>query len=253
MSVIEILMTLALGPALYLQGRYVRRRIPRLPEPRGDRSGRVEAGVNNAPSLRMLIVGDSAAAGVGVGTQDVALSGRLLAELRVDHGLEWRLEARTGATTRQTISRLGRLFPTGQTGFDLLITSLGVNDVTSNVSLNQWLASQRELRQLARERLGVRLLIITAVPPIGLFPALPHPLRWYLGQRANRFNSCLAADLLTEEDTCFLDLRFSLDPTLMAVDGFHPGPVIYAEWARRAASLIRANYAHLQPQLPVPN
>jgi lysophospholipase L1-like esterase len=253
MSGIEYLMTIALGPALYLQGRYVRRRIPRLPEPRGERSGRLVAEIDTATPLRMLIAGDSAAAGVGANSQDEALSGRLLAELSGDHGLEWRLEARTGATTRQTISRLGRLIRTGQPAFDLLITSLGVNDVTANVGLSQWLASQRELRQLARERLGVRLLIITSVPPIGLFPALPHPLRWYLGQRADRFNTCLAEDLQSEDDACFLDLRFSLDPALMAVDGFHPGPVIYAEWARRAASLIRANQPRLQRQPQTPD
>ena len=65
---------IALGPLLLLQGRRVRRSVPRLPEPTGPRSGCVGAG----RSLRVLIAGDSAAAGVGSANQDQALSGQLI-------------------------------------------------------------------------------------------------------------------------------------------------------------------------------
>lgn len=50
------LSTLALGPLLLGQGRYVRRVTPRLPEPEGERQGVIGAG----PALRLLILGDSA-------------------------------------------------------------------------------------------------------------------------------------------------------------------------------------------------
>ena len=50
-----------LGPALWVQGKYVRRVTPRLPEPPGPRSGHCGQG----PQLRLLIAGDSAAARVG--------------------------------------------------------------------------------------------------------------------------------------------------------------------------------------------
>ncbi|MFM8392480.1 MAG: SGNH/GDSL hydrolase family protein, partial [Acidobacteriota bacterium] len=191
------------------------------------------------PHLRLLILGDSAAAGVGAASQDEALAGRLVDRLRRDYHVDWRLEAHTGATTRQTIARLRRIGRSGQTRFDVLLTSLGVNDLTRNVGETDWLASQRELLDLAREDLGVRLLLVTTIPPIGHFPALPHPLRWYLGRRADRFNHLLRQKLEDEPATSLIDLRFSLDARLMASDGFHPGPEIYDEWARHAAELIR--------------
>src|SRR5689334_20066239 len=69
--------SIALVPLLALQGRRVRRVTPRLPEPPGPRAGLAGDG----PPLRLLILGDSSAAGVGAPSQDEALSGRLVSEL----------------------------------------------------------------------------------------------------------------------------------------------------------------------------
>jgi lysophospholipase L1-like esterase len=168
----------------------------------------------------------------------------LVDDLREDYFVEWRLEARTGATTRQSLLRLHRIAQSRQGQFDVLLTSLGINDLTRNVGEADWLDSQRELRELARQILGVQLLLVTGIPPIGRFPALPQPLRWYLGQRASRFNCLLQQELQGEPTTSLIDLGPSLDPQLMARDGFHPGPEIYAEWARRAARQIREKFRH---------
>ena len=234
----EQLLTILLGPLLYLQGRYVRLRVPRLPEPPGARSGVSGEG----PPLRLLILGDSAAAGVGADSQNEALAGQLVSRLAPHYRVDWQLEARTGATTRQTLTHLRRIARTKQVNYDVLLTSLGVNDITRNTGEAEWLARQQELRDLARQALGVRLLIVTSVPPIGYFPALPHPLRWYLGRRADRFNHLLGLALMSEPATPLLDLHFPLDQQAMATDGFHPGPRIYAAWADRAAELIRGSF-----------
>lgn len=225
------LAALALAPLLLAQGRLVRRRILRLPEPEGERSGMAGEGSR----LRLLVAGDSAAAGVGVSRQADALSGRLVQALAPTFRVEWRLEAKTGASTAGTIRWLSKL---GGGPFDVLVTSLGVNDVTGGVRVRDWLVQQAELRELVRERLGVKLLIISSLPPVGGFPALPQPLRWILGRRARDFSAALRESLEEEADAHLLDLDFTLDPSLMAEDGFHPGPVIYRGWAERAAGII---------------
>ncbi len=222
----------ALAPVLLLQGKLTRRSVPVLPEPPGNREG--VAG--NGPPLRVLIAGDSAAAGVGAASQDEALLGRLVADLSTDFSVAWSLHATSGHTTKQTLERLEQL---PQQTFDVAVTSLGVNDTISMVSLPDWRRRQARLRQLLRDRFGVRTLIVSGLPPVHGFPALPQPLRWHVGLRATQLHRALAADVAAEADARFIDLRFSDDMSLMASDGFHPGPRIYAEWAQLIAAAIR--------------
>lgn len=229
---VHLLSTIALGPLLLLQGYNVRRTVPKLPEATGQRSGTVGAG----DSLSLLILGDSAAAGVGVSHQEHALLGQLSEQLGQHFKLRYQLFARTGATTASTLAELP--LPGGDR-FDVAVTSLGVNDVISQVSSKQWLRRQRELRNLLRKHHGVAHVVITQLPPMRYFPALPQPLRWYLGRRADQFSNLLAADLVAEPDCDFLRMEFERDPALMASDGFHPGAEIYRRWAKQVAERVR--------------
>lgn len=228
--------TVVLGPLLLAQGLLARRRTPRLPEPPGARRGVSGAGRR----LRLLIVGDSAAAGVGAGHQDEALLGRTVAGLAERFRVEWTLLARTGATTESTLRRL-RTWDGGP--FDLAVTSLGVNDLTAGVAAAGWRRRQAELRELLRSRFGVARIVVSGFPPVAGFPALPQPLRWYLGRRARQLDRLLERDVAAEPGCRFLGLRFPLDPGLMASDGFHPGPRVYREWGRQVAELAAAAFA----------
>lgn len=224
----HLLAAAALSPLLLLQGRHVYRVTPRLPEPPGPRSGRAGVG---AP-LRLLVAGDSAAAGVGAASQDEALTGRLVAELSPHRALDWRLEARTGYTTADTHAHLATL-PADR--FDVVVLSLGVNDVTSGSGRARWLARQAALTDLLQARFAPRAVFFTSLPPMHLFPALPQPLRWYLGARARDFNVVLA-NWLSRRPGCHLVAPdFQADPAHIASDGFHPGPAAYRAWAVRVA------------------
>lgn len=222
---------LALGPLILAQALVVRWRIPKLPEASGPRQGTAGKG----PAIRLLIAGDSAAAGVGATTQDDALAGRIVEALVPEFRVAWRVEAATGATTRDTLARLAAL--EGER-FDVFVTSLGVNDLTKGMRTAAWLRVQRELRALARERLGVTLLVISGLPPVGGFPSLPEPLRGFMGSRARSWSAALERELGAEPDARYLDLTPMLAVEHMATDGFHPGPGIYANWGARVAKMI---------------
>ncbi len=228
----HLIATLALAPILLAQGRHVRRTVPELPEPRGQRSGVAGSG----PLLRLLVVGDSAAAGVGAQTQDEALSGRLAVALAPTFRLHWKLLAFTGATTADMLDRLRR---EAATRYDVVVTSLGVNDVTGRHSLATWRRQQEQLVELLATRFGARRILLSGLPPMHRFPALPQPLRWYIGSRARDFDRVLA-EVATSRPGCeFLALGHEMmDISAMASDGFHPGPPIYALWAREAARRI---------------
>lgn len=226
----------ALGPLLLAQGRYVRRTATVLPEAAGARQG--EAG-EGAP-LRLLVLGDSAAAGVGAATQEEALAGRIVAVLRDRFRVQWRLIARTGATTASTIRHLERIAPFEA---DAVVTSLGVNDVTGNVAVAAFLAGQARLRALLREKFAVRLVLASGIPPMQIFPALPQPLRWYLGARSCELDRALARCLPDGKGAEYLPLAGALDASHMAADGFHPGSAAYDAWATAAAGRIAQAFA----------
>jgi len=232
----------ATSPVWLVQALRVARDTPRLPEAAGPRAGRVGAG-----RLGLLILGDSSAAGVGAETQDQALAGRLVAEL-ADLEPAWRLEARTGATTAQALGWLNGL---GPARFDAAVLALGVNDVTRAVPLRRWLAGQRALAARLADDFGVRHLYVSGVPPMHAFPALPRPLRDVLGARAARFDAALAGLVATTPGARHLPFdTLALDPGQMAGDGYHPGPAIYAAWARALARLIRADLANRMDTRP---
>ncbi|WP_321788909.1 SGNH/GDSL hydrolase family protein [Paraburkholderia sp. J94] len=230
---IERTLLIMLAPLLAIQGVYTRRVTPKLPEPPGPREGRAGQG----SVLKLLIVGDSAAAGVGVEHQHNALAGQLVAALAPQFELHWKVIAQTGYTTRDVLRRLEH--EPGQ-AFDLVVLSLGVNDVTSAVRTGKWLAQQRDLLALLQQRFLAQHVIVNGVPPMERFTALAQPLRAILGARAHRFNASLAS-VVDQWPGCEL-----VRPTLpsgreaLADDGFHPGRSAYREWARHLAERIAA-------------
>ena len=232
-----VIRSVALAPLLLAQGRWVRSRVPILPEPPGDRHG--EAG--SGELIRLLIVGDSAAAGVGASHQDEALLGQTVSRLVPPLRVAWNLQARSGATTKDTLDRLDALEP-GE--YHVAVTSLGVNDVISMTSRRDWRRQQARLRRILREKFRVGTLIVSGLPPMHEFPALPQPLRWHLGSRATEFDNDLRADIAADGRAEFIDLRFEADISLAASDGFHPGPGVYSLWADRVAAIVLDSIAH---------
>lgn len=230
------LLLIPLAPALLLEGQYVRKVTLRLPEPAGARSGEAGAG----PKLNLLIIGDSAAAGVGAQSQEEALSGQVVRKLAGHYTVRWTLEALTGRSVKDYLPPHDGALPS--TTADVILVSLGVNDVTSSISAKRWLAQVEELLDLLHQRYRPKLILFTDVPPMDHFPALPQPLRWYLGARARSFNNGLGRLLGRQHDIQRVSVLFENDPAMLATDGFHPGPAGYRVWANEVVTQIRARF-----------
>lgn len=226
---------LALSPLLLAQGLSVRANAVRLPEAAGPRTGRLGSG----PKLSLLILGDSSAAGVGVDHQNDALAGQLAVLLANHFTLDWQLVAKTGATTRTALQWL-ETHPAAP--IDIVVTALGVNDVTHAVPYPLWLRQQNRMFARINTLFAPRRVYVSGMPPLGDFPILPQPLRWSLGTQARRFDAGLAR--LTEMSARLSHIPFNspLVPSQMAQDGFHPGPEIYTLWAKEMASRILSDW-----------
>ncbi|MEM1041496.1 MAG: SGNH/GDSL hydrolase family protein [Bacteroidota bacterium] len=232
-----------LAPVLLVQGKRMFKTMPKLTAPSGAREGTRGTG----DPLRFLLVGDSSAEGYGAETQDDALLGHVVSRLAETHRVTWTLFARFGSTVPRTLAFLRKQEPEP---FDVALLAIGMNDVIAGQPLPAWLASYRELVAELRERFGVGHVVVSGMPLIGQFPAVPQPMRWVLGRQARRYDAALEAWAEGERGVTYIGLGFAADGALregevtvaevMAADGFHPGPRVYDEWARRAAEQIRA-------------
>jgi lysophospholipase L1-like esterase len=230
-SVLYHIALLLMGPVLFAQGRYVRRVTPKLPEPKGQRCGQSGQG----QELSLLIVGDSAAVGVGVDHQHQALSGNLVAPLCQTHAVRWKVFAHSGDTSGQFLEKLHSL-PLDD--FEKAVVSIGVNDVTGLTRSRVWAENVRLIVRELTAKFGVRRVYLCSIPPMHLFPQLPNPLRWWLGLRARQFNAVMKAVAQSEHYCVYVPIPYSDDLSEIASDGFHPGPRAYKVWGDHVAALI---------------
>jgi lysophospholipase L1-like esterase len=232
--VIHIAAKAVLAPLLYLQAGRLRRTVVELPAAAGAREGITGRG---DVRLRLLIAGDSSAAGVGAATQDDALAGRLSQELArlLGGSVAWQLVAAIGARSEDVLHLLmhARLAPA-----DVAVVVVGVNDITKEVPLPHALRKRGEIATLLRTRIGVGHVVFPAVPDMEQFPALPQPLAWYAGRHARRNNAAQAAWAEGRAGVTHVAMDGVMDPALMADDGFHPAAGLYAKVAQRLAGHI---------------
>ncbi len=226
-----LLLKILLGPVMLIQGWWVRRNTPVLPEPVIHKKGQVGTG----PPFRLLLVGDSSAAGVGAPCAEQSLLGELLALLRKDHQVTYHMLAETGKTTAEILMDL---VDEPAEHHDLVVTALGVNDVTSQVPLNKWSEQQKALINTINSKFSPNQLIMSGLPPVREFPALPWPLNAYMGAYADQLNKMLVQITTAHEGVEFLSLRGYPDEAKAATDGFHPGPTVYRLWAQNIVAAI---------------
>ena len=226
--------TLALFPALLIQGNRVKKNTIRLPEAEGARDGITGQG----QTLTLLILGDSAAAGVGVAHQNDALLGAVVSALQHQYQVHWRLEAQSGDTTSQLIQKIKKMV---NQKYDVVVTSVGVNDVTRLMSARTWIKQQQQFYQLIQAKFQPELIIATGVPPMHLFPALPNPLSWLFGQYAKQMNLQLKKMIAQQKDMQWIEYDIQKYQSMnleMAKDGFHPSKEIYQIWGKEVADRI---------------
>lgn len=228
-----------LAPLLARQGARVRRETPLLPEADGPRHGAEGQG----KPLRLVVVGESTAAGVGVRSHDEGLVRHFAAELaaRTGYRIHWQVFARTGATAR-VASR--ELVPDAvRESHDIALVVLGVNDTLRLRSLRAWRSSLMDISRTLRgsQRPGGRT-VLAGVPDLGAFPALPQPLRTVMGLHARSLDRQLR--VLARR---FVSVQHVPAPALtshdfFAADRFHPNSAAYEQWAIHLAQAVHREW-----------
>lgn len=203
-----------------------------LPPAAGASEGVVEA--PGSPEFKLALVGDSAAAGIGVSTHSLGLAGSLGRELAVTTGrrVEWRVFAQSIANVQRIRQRL---IPQVPVDHDLVVLVAGMTDALAPTPLDEWSIDIAA----AIEDLAVRhrCLLVAGTPPFARMPCLPSPLRETLDQRGRAMDAVTAEVCASRPGVVFSSSRTLPDGSdgFFAVDGFHPSARAYAQWARTLA------------------
>lgn len=227
------LCSLLLAPLLLPLAWLTRRRTLRLPVASGEPQGLAEG--DGGEPLRLLVLGESPVAGVGVARHSEALAAQLAACLAqgLRRPVSWQALGENGIRAEQACQRLLPGMPAQPV--DILLLVFGVNDTTHPGSLRRWLAAMRQLAEQGEQQ-GA-LVAISAVPPLQHFSALPWLLRQWLGWRGWLLDRGLRG--LAQRHGwlhCAVALGFSAD--YLARDGYHPSALGYRQWARGLAPLL---------------
>lgn len=225
---------IVVGPVVLMQARRVRARALDLPEPPGQRQGQAGRG---EPLLRIVVVGDSSAAGVGAPSQSQGVAAHLARALAYqwDAAVAWQVVAQTGLTSPQALE----LLQASDIGpADIGITMLGVNDITKRVAQREAFAAKAAIARHLSERAGVAHTWLCALPEMECFPLLPQPLAWLAGERAREVNRAQARFAAQLAGVSHADMTGVMARELFSEDGFHPAPPLYARIAGRLAQHI---------------
>ncbi len=221
------------APILLPQGLWVRSHTPRLGEAAGPMKGSSGQGL----PLKMHALGDSIIAGVGVGQRSDALPACLADALgrRLGRQVHWSAAGQNGARANDVLTGV-RAFEDSRA--ELLVLSVGLNDVTGLMSVQPWLDEMRQIFQLLRTTAPDALIVHLGLPPLAHFPALPQPLRRVLGERAQAFDEALRRVIAQLPGV--MHLCFDTPPRAdqFASDGYHPGPAAIRLWAEFLAGPI---------------
>lgn len=228
MNIYWYLFSAIFWPLLMWQGQRLRKVAVRLPEAAGPRQGELGSEPFFAAKRQnILICGDSAAAGVGILCQQQALSGQLISALTKVTAVKWQLVAKSGINCTELVELLQQL---PQQPFDAVFVSIGVNNVTALTNNARYQQQLQALLKLLAEQFQAKQIIISAIPPMQHFSALPWPLNHWLGIKARLLNQVLAKELQRWPQACMVATAIPVSADMLAADGFHPSVAGTAVW-----------------------
>jgi lysophospholipase L1-like esterase len=220
-------------PVAAVQGVWLRRRALRLPGAPGRRSGAVGAG----PPFTLLALGDSIIDGVGAPAIEQSLPVQFAAAFaeRMSRRVEWQVEGESGLAVADLVERTARL--EGVPAADLVLLSIGVNDVTRLSSIRHWSRKLGELLDLIDGRWPGARIVFAGLPPMARFPLPPQPLRFALGTRAATLDRIATEVIADYPNARHIPTRIDVGTHDFCDDGFHPSPNSCTLWAREIAAI----------------
>ncbi|MEU1751306.1 SGNH/GDSL hydrolase family protein [Micromonospora matsumotoense] len=224
-----------IGGAAVLAGQAVAARNRDYAQPELGLALRATVGRAGAPPLRLVLLGDSSALGVGVARFDETVGGQLahlLAEGPTGRRVHLSSVGVSGSRSTDLATQVARALLGDRP--DVAVVLIGANDATMMsrpLEAAAYLASA--VRRLREARVEV---VVGTCPDLGAVRAVSPPLRQVIGWSGRRVARAQTAAVLDAGGTV-VDLGtetgpvFRADAGTLCHDGFHPSADGYRVWA----------------------
>ena len=189
--------------------------------------------------IRLLMIGDSSIAGVGVDDFADCVAGRtphLLAQ-KTGRAVTSRTSGNNSATAGQIRDHV--LPNLERSIYDVIVVSIGVNDAKNFHSGRRFCKEFGTLIYALRARFPEATIIWSGIIDLGNIPALPAPLARILSIRS-RILDHAGKTLCNERGALAPDSNWQPLPENFSIDGFHCSASGYKMWAEELAGYIAA-------------
>lgn len=227
-------------PILLLQAKRIRNRIPKIPDAT-EPVGLVKT-ESSSRTLKLLVLGESTVAGMGVSKHDQGLSGHLARTLSAGLGCDvsWQAYGRSGYSVKKILKET--VPEMEQEEVHLIAIALGGNDAFELNTPWGWRMDTNALIGALRKKYPDAKIAFMHLPPIREFSAFTKGLKWALGGLVEIFGEVLTEEIKNHPNAFFHHQIVSLKTWHEQVgenlpvedffsDGVHPSALNYRIWA----------------------
>lgn len=181
---------------------------------------------------KILILGESTAAGVGATADEFTLAGHLFRQLGQDFQVF--NFGKNGLKASQALPNFGEKLKTIQGKKEGVFLFLGANDCFRLTHPRQFKIDLEEVIQHLKLNFSPDWIYLADIPPVHLFPAFPKLLQYYLNQQRSFLQKEMISISQSFKDVLFDKITLDVSMDFFASDLIHPSDTGYQKIAEFA-------------------
>lgn len=244
--------TIPLLPVMYYQSKQIMNNVPTLPEAKGAEGECHLITRTNNNKLKIISIGESTIAGVGVETHSEGFTGTFANEISrlFVSNVTWKVYARNGYTAKRVVHKL--IPEITEKEADLIIIGLGANDAFTLNRPSKWKNEISTLIESLKSKFPKAILIFLNMPPIKEFPAFTPLIKFTIGNLVAILGEELEKLVNNYENVFYFGEQITLKTWINKFglnkgiadffsDGVHPSKLTYQIWAKDIAMKVSQN------------
>ena len=242
----HVIQSIPLLPLIYFQGIKLKKGIKLLPAAK-DPQGFVN--INSPRNVKILFIGESSFAGVGVERHKNGFAGYFSQELSklYQTNIEWKVYAKVGFNTKKIQQEILPLIR--EKFFDLVVIGIGGNDTFEMTTPKVFRRNAQILIDDLQKKYSETPILFVQLPTIEAFHAFTKQMKWVLGNHKDILAHHLNKQVLQNKNVYFPLEKINKEEWLGKLekgqtiseffsDGIHPSELCYDLWAKDGVKFL---------------